>query len=73
MLVDWPLHVAVTRPWTFTAALARAGVGSAQFASPTTARAATILVHGQPVPPSGARGSDGYAPFLPAAPSNGTG
>jgi hypothetical protein len=40
-------------------ALARAGVGFAHFAAPTTARAATILVHGQPVPLPGARGKDG--------------
>jgi hypothetical protein len=54
-------------------ALARAGVGSAHFASPTTARAATDSVHAQPVPPPGARVWDGYAPFPPAAPSSGTG
>jgi len=40
-------------------ALARARVGSAHFASPTTARAATRLIHRQPVPPPVARGWDG--------------
>ena len=43
----------------FGHALARAGVGFAQFAPPTTARAATMLVHEQPVPPPATRGWDG--------------